>query len=179
MLGCNSTAGQGHASLLLHCPTKWKLSAFHFGIFTHVNVVVLFQHFPSPYPSPTPLSLFDRCKCNLHANSCVYDKEKLSCECEHNTTGPDCGRCKRNYQGRAWSAGSYLPIPKGTANICEYAHTLVTHILTNWNAGINQGLQVWKTKNIIIWIPISSTLHLTLSESFHIDLLGFKAMWSS
>ncbi|KAM7390722.1 hypothetical protein PAMA_008761 [Pampus argenteus] len=33
-----------------------------------------------------------RCKCNLHANSCVYDKEKLSCECEHNTTGPDCGR---------------------------------------------------------------------------------------
>ncbi|XP_077364915.1 netrin-G1 isoform X7 [Festucalex cinctus] len=59
-----------------------------------------------------------RCKCNLHANSCVFDKEKLSCECEHNTTGPDCGRCKRNYQGRAWSAGSYLPIPKGTANIC-------------------------------------------------------------
>ncbi|KAF7213644.1 transcript variant X2 [Nothobranchius furzeri] len=60
-----------------------------------------------------------RCKCNLHANSCVYDKEKLSCECEHNTTGPDCGRCKRNYQGRAWSAGSYLPIPKGTANVCD------------------------------------------------------------
>ncbi|CAI5673743.1 netrin-G1 isoform X5 [Oreochromis niloticus] len=60
-----------------------------------------------------------RCKCNLHANSCVYDKEKLSCECEHNTTGPDCGRCKRNFQGRAWSAGSYLPIPKGTANVCS------------------------------------------------------------
>ncbi|XP_056289860.1 netrin-G1 isoform X2 [Pseudoliparis swirei] len=59
-----------------------------------------------------------RCKCNLHANSCVYDKEKLGCECEHNSTGPDCGRCKKNYQGRAWSAGSYLPIPKGTANIC-------------------------------------------------------------
>ncbi|XP_010889471.1 netrin-G1 isoform X6 [Esox lucius] len=59
-----------------------------------------------------------RCKCNLHANSCVFDKEKLNCECEHNTTGPDCGRCKRNYQGRAWSAGSYLPIPKGTANTC-------------------------------------------------------------
>ncbi|XP_028290743.1 netrin-G1 isoform X3 [Gouania willdenowi] len=59
-----------------------------------------------------------RCKCNLHANSCVFDREKLICECEHNTTGPDCGRCKRNYQGRAWSAGSYLPIPKGTANVC-------------------------------------------------------------
>ncbi|XP_051789171.1 netrin-G1 isoform X3 [Erpetoichthys calabaricus] len=59
-----------------------------------------------------------RCKCNLHANTCVYDGGKLSCECEHNTTGPDCGRCKKNYQGRAWSVGSYLPIPKGTANIC-------------------------------------------------------------
>ncbi|XP_060725500.1 netrin-G1 isoform X2 [Tachysurus vachellii] len=64
------------------------------------------------------IKVHGRCKCNLHANSCVFDKEKLSCECEHNTTGPDCGRCKRNYQGRAWSPGSYLPIPKGTANIC-------------------------------------------------------------
>ncbi|XP_033883881.3 netrin-G1-like isoform X7 [Acipenser ruthenus] len=59
-----------------------------------------------------------RCKCNLHANTCVFDGGKLSCECEHNTTGPDCGRCKKTYQGRAWSVGSYLPIPKGTANIC-------------------------------------------------------------
>uniref|UniRef100_A0A4W4G827 Uncharacterized protein n=1 Tax=Electrophorus electricus TaxID=8005 RepID=A0A4W4G827_ELEEL len=61
-----------------------------------------------------------RCKCNLHANACMFEKGKLSCECEHNTTGPDCSRCKRHYQGRAWSMGSYLPIPKGTANICEY-----------------------------------------------------------
>uniref|UniRef100_A0A8C5C236 Vav 3 guanine nucleotide exchange factor b n=1 Tax=Gadus morhua TaxID=8049 RepID=A0A8C5C236_GADMO len=61
-----------------------------------------------------------RCKCNLHANTCVYDKGRLGCECEHNTTGPDCSRCKRHYHGRAWSVGSYLPIPKGTANICEY-----------------------------------------------------------
>ncbi|XP_021469782.2 netrin-G1-like isoform X2 [Oncorhynchus mykiss] len=62
-----------------------------------------------------------RCKCNLHSNSCVFDKDKgkLGCECEHNTTGPDCGRCKRHYHGRPWSVGSYLPIPRGTANICE------------------------------------------------------------
>ncbi|KAI4889858.1 hypothetical protein NFI96_008215 [Prochilodus magdalenae] len=61
------------------------------------------------------------CKCNLHANSCVFEKGKLSCECEHNTTGPDCSRCKKHYQGRAWSMGSYLPIPKGTANILSGA----------------------------------------------------------
>ncbi|CAL8320818.1 unnamed protein product [Arctogadus glacialis] len=66
----------------------------------------------------TKLSVIQRCKCNLHANTCVYDKGRLGCECEHNTTGPDCSRCKRHYHGRAWSVGSYLPIPKGTANIC-------------------------------------------------------------
>ncbi|XP_064415550.1 netrin-G1 isoform X1 [Latimeria chalumnae] len=64
------------------------------------------------------INIRGRCKCNLHANNCVYANGKLSCECEHNTTGPDCGRCKKNYQGRPWSAGSYLPVPKGTANIC-------------------------------------------------------------
>ncbi|XP_067833919.1 netrin-G1-like isoform X1 [Heptranchias perlo] len=64
------------------------------------------------------VEIHGRCKCNLHANNCVLEKGKLSCECEHNTTGPDCGRCKKGFQGRPWRAGSYLPIPKGTANIC-------------------------------------------------------------
>ncbi|XP_030062085.1 netrin-G1 isoform X2 [Microcaecilia unicolor] len=64
------------------------------------------------------IKIHGRCKCNLHANTCVFDNNKLSCECEHNTTGPDCGRCKKTYQGRPWSPGSYLTIPKGTANIC-------------------------------------------------------------
>lgn len=101
------------------CLTKLKnLSVFHPGAIKNKNILkndqcwCVFLFHPS-------FCFLDRCKCNLHANSCVYDKEKLSCECEHNTTGPDCGRCKINYQGRAWSAGSYLPIPKGTANICE------------------------------------------------------------
>uniref|UniRef100_A0A8L0DPB5 Netrin-G1-like n=1 Tax=Oncorhynchus mykiss TaxID=8022 RepID=A0A8L0DPB5_ONCMY len=73
-----------------------------------------------------------RCKCNLHSNSCVFDKDKgkLGCECEHNTTGPDCGRCKRHYHGRPWSVGSYLPIPKGTANICK-AVIKNTHVCDN------------------------------------------------
>ncbi|KAF3836101.1 hypothetical protein F7725_028659 [Dissostichus mawsoni] len=83
---------------------------------------LMFTYFSLSTSLPLSTTL-DRCKCNLHANSCVFDKEKLGCECEHNTTGPDCGRCKKSYQGRAWSSGSYLPIPKGTANICEYTHT--------------------------------------------------------
>uniref|UniRef100_A0A8C7M3S6 Laminin N-terminal domain-containing protein n=1 Tax=Oncorhynchus mykiss TaxID=8022 RepID=A0A8C7M3S6_ONCMY len=76
-----------------------------------------------------------RCKCNLHSNSCVFDKDKgkLGCECEHNTTGPDCGRCKRHYHGRPWSVGSYLPIPKGTANICKSTSISTTLALTSAN----------------------------------------------
>ncbi|XP_038819264.1 netrin-G1-like [Salvelinus namaycush] len=75
-----------------------------------------------------------RCKCNLHSNSCVFDKDKgkLGCECEHNTTGPDCGRCKRHYHGRPWNVGSYLPIPKGTANICSGSVSSVpAHVCDN------------------------------------------------
>lgn len=70
------------------------------------------------------LSFCLRCKCNLHANSCVFDKGKLGCECEHNTTGSDCSRCKKHYHGRAWSVGSYLPLfPKEQwiyVNICSF-----------------------------------------------------------
>ncbi|XP_078075359.1 netrin-G1-like [Mustelus asterias] len=65
------------------------------------------------------LDIRGRCRCNLHANNCVLENGKLSCECEHNTTGLDCERCKKGFQGRPWRAGSYLPIPKGTANVCE------------------------------------------------------------
>ncbi|KAM4641604.1 netrin-G1 isoform 2-T2 [Discoglossus pictus] len=64
------------------------------------------------------IKIHGRCKCNLHANTCVFTNSRLSCDCEHNTTGQDCDRCKKNYQGQTWSPGSYLTIPKGTANIC-------------------------------------------------------------
>ncbi|XP_075038671.1 netrin-G1 isoform X1 [Mixophyes fleayi] len=64
------------------------------------------------------IKIHGRCKCNLHANSCTFTHNRLACDCEHNTTGQDCERCKKSYQGQAWSPGSYLTIPKGTANIC-------------------------------------------------------------
>uniref|UniRef100_F6VJA0 Netrin G1 n=1 Tax=Xenopus tropicalis TaxID=8364 RepID=F6VJA0_XENTR len=64
------------------------------------------------------IKIHGRCKCNLHANSCTFTNNRLACDCEHNTTGQDCDKCKKNFQGQAWSPGSYLTIPKGTANIC-------------------------------------------------------------
>ncbi|XP_048716740.1 netrin-G1 isoform X2 [Caretta caretta] len=76
------------------------------------------QHLARYFYAISDIRVYGRCKCNLHAIGCKEENKKLFCECEHNTTGPDCGKCKKNYQGRPWSPGSYLPIPKGTANIC-------------------------------------------------------------
>ncbi|XP_042334503.1 netrin-G2 isoform X1 [Sceloporus undulatus] len=59
-----------------------------------------------------------RCKCNLHANQCTFREGSLQCECEHNTTGQDCGRCKKNFRSKSWRAGSYLPRPNGSPNVC-------------------------------------------------------------
>ncbi|XP_043543454.1 netrin-G1-like [Chiloscyllium plagiosum] len=65
------------------------------------------------------LDIRGRCRCHLHANNCILENGRLSCQCEHNTTGQDCGSCNDGFHGRPWTAGSYLPIPKGTANVCE------------------------------------------------------------
>ncbi|KAM3825392.1 LOW QUALITY PROTEIN: netrin-G2 [Vipera latastei] len=64
--------------------------------------------------------LLGLCKCNLHANQCIFKEGSLQCECEHNTTGQDCGRCKKNFRSKSWRAGSYLPRPNGSPNVCKY-----------------------------------------------------------
>ncbi|XP_005882214.1 PREDICTED: netrin-G2 [Myotis brandtii] len=48
------------------------------------------------------VEVIGRCKCNLHANLCSVREGSLQCECEHNTTGPDCGRCRKNFRTRSW-----------------------------------------------------------------------------
>ncbi|XP_037348831.1 netrin-G2 isoform X2 [Talpa occidentalis] len=67
------------------------------------------------------IEVIGRCKCNLHANLCAVREGSLQCECEHNTTGPDCGKCKKNFRTRSWRAGSYLPLPHGSPNACAAA----------------------------------------------------------
>ncbi|XP_062418190.1 cell surface glycoprotein 1-like [Pungitius pungitius] len=64
-----------------------------------------------------------RCKCNLHASQCVLRDATLQCECDHNTSGQDCQLCIQGFKSRSWRPGSYLPLPKGTANTCEAAET--------------------------------------------------------
>ncbi|KAG8537603.1 hypothetical protein GDO81_024226 [Engystomops pustulosus] len=65
-----------------------------------------------------------RCKCNLHANACNFRDGALQCECEHNTTGQDCGRCKKSFRNRSWRAGSYTPLPHGSPNSCAATGSL-------------------------------------------------------
>ncbi|XP_025918204.1 netrin-G2 isoform X2 [Apteryx rowi] len=67
------------------------------------------------------IEVIGRCKCNLHANLCTFREGSLQCECEHNTTGQDCGKCKKNFRSRSWRAGSYLPLPNGSPNACAAA----------------------------------------------------------
>ncbi|XP_072310705.1 netrin-G2 isoform X4 [Eucyclogobius newberryi] len=62
-----------------------------------------------------------RCKCNLHASQCLLVDGYLQCQCEHNTTGQDCQRCKKGFKAKSWKAGSYLPTPNGTPNTCAIA----------------------------------------------------------
>ncbi|XP_078282249.1 netrin-G2 [Rhinoraja longicauda] len=67
------------------------------------------------------VEIVGRCKCNMHANSCHFKEGILMCECDHNTTGQDCGKCKRNYKAKSWRPGNYNPYPMGTANSCVAA----------------------------------------------------------
>ncbi|XP_029016803.1 netrin-G2 isoform X7 [Betta splendens] len=62
-----------------------------------------------------------RCNCNLHASQCVQRDATMQCDCDHNTTGQDCQRCSRGFRSQSWRPGSYLPLPRGTANVCEAA----------------------------------------------------------
>ncbi|XP_044245629.1 netrin-G2 isoform X2 [Ursus arctos] len=77
------------------------------------------------------IEVIGRCKCNLHANLCSVREGSLQCECEHNTTGPDCGKCKRNFRTRSWRAGSYLPLPHGSPNACAAAGSAVGTVGTS------------------------------------------------
>ncbi|XP_063344974.1 mucin-2 isoform X2 [Pelmatolapia mariae] len=72
------------------------------------------------------IDVFARCKCNLHASQCALRDATLQCECDHNTAGEDCQSCSREFTSRTWRPGSYLPLPRGTANACEATEPAAT-----------------------------------------------------
>jgi len=82
-----------------------------------------------------------RCKCHLHASRCVLRDAALQCECEHNTRGQNCELCSQRVTTRSWRPGSYLPLPRGTANTCRDTHTHThthTHTQTHTPVPVRQ-----------------------------------------
>ena len=49
-----------------------------------------------------------RCKCHGHASRCVDDPNtgKTMCVCRHNTSGTDCGKCKKFHHDKPWRAAT-------------------------------------------------------------------------
>uniref|UniRef100_A0A158R5V7 Laminin N-terminal domain-containing protein n=1 Tax=Syphacia muris TaxID=451379 RepID=A0A158R5V7_9BILA len=48
-----------------------------------------------------------RCKCNGHASRCIYDSMgNYVCDCQHNTAGSECERCKLFHFDRPWARGT-------------------------------------------------------------------------
>lgn len=80
---------------------------------TVTDIKVVFNRLSSPnelasetednYYSLSELTLGGRCKCNGHASKCSVDSfGETKCECQHNTAGADCDRCKDFFFDRPW-----------------------------------------------------------------------------
>ncbi|KAK6470867.1 laminin subunit gamma-3-like [Huso huso] len=82
----------------------------------------------SYYYAISDFSVGGRCKCNGHASECVSNEiVRLVCNCQHNTTGPDCEKCQPFFHDRPWaratadSANECLPCNcSGRSEDCHF-----------------------------------------------------------
>jgi netrin receptor unc-5 len=59
--------------------------------------------YTSNYISVSDLAIGGRCKCNGHASKCSQDKYgEMKCDCQHNTDGRECEKCKPFHFDRPW-----------------------------------------------------------------------------
>jgi len=57
----------------------------------------------SYYVAVSDIAVGGRCKCNGHASTCDRDNDgNHYCECDHNTAGKDCEKCRPLFNDRPW-----------------------------------------------------------------------------
>ena len=124
---------------------------------TITDIKVVFNRLSSPnelktdrednYYSLSELTLGGRCKCNGHASKCTVNSlGQTKCECQHNTAGTDCDRCKDFYFDRPWKLAT-----KEDANEC-----IGKCSFTNWLTifFLLKGLKLYlKSKNAKMFYP--------------------------
>lgn len=54
------------------------------------------------YYAVNDIEIGARCKCNGHASRCVKKNDQIKCECQHNTAGDNCEKCRSYYHDRPW-----------------------------------------------------------------------------
>ena len=80
-----------------------------------LEVNTLYSHLMSPLPDATAkkryfysikkIEVGGRCVCNGHANRCYQSNGEFKCDCQHNTEGTNCERCKPNFVQKKWKPG--------------------------------------------------------------------------
>jgi len=72
------------------------------------------------YISVSDLAIGGRCKCNGHASKCSFDKYgDLKCDCQHNTDGRECEKCKPFHFDRPWGRATTSAASECVACSCN------------------------------------------------------------
>ncbi len=71
------------------------------------------QVLKSYYYAISDIAVGGRCKCNGHASRCEFVQQhdfedRLTCNCEHNTGGVDCGECLPFYNDVPWAPATLI-----------------------------------------------------------------------
>ena len=65
------------------------------------------------------------CKCNGHAGKCTLNAQgSYVCDCQHQTTGPDCDRCAPFFKDRPWKRAQL-----DNANECRSEYGMVSFLM--------------------------------------------------
>jgi len=78
------------------------------------------ESYSTRYLAVSDLAIGGRCKCNGHASKCNFDKYgELTCDCQHNTDGRECEKCKPFHFDRPWGRATLTSANECVACDCN------------------------------------------------------------